>query len=218
MLKQSVVFNSALLGGFALVTVGIVALTFQGTKDAIAESRLRAAQAALNEVVPAERHNNDLFSDTLAIPEDLARSLNIQDLSDENRRMHVARMDGEPIAVIVPTAAPDGYSGRIDMIMGVDTEGRILGLRVTSHNETPGLGDKIEARKSNWILSFNGKSAASTIDGLDADFDQLTGATITRQAITRQVKRTLAALKDAELFQEDAAGEDQAIGFENADH
>lgn len=200
MLKRSIISNSLLLTVFALVTVGVVAVTQSITRDAIAESRLEAARAALYEVVPRDQHDNDLFNDAWPIPESLAKQLNLDSRGGEQQLMHLARRDGEVVAVVLPTAAPDGYSGRIEMIMGVNDEGRILGLRVTSHNETPGLGDKIEIRKSNWILSFNGKTAESTIDGLDAGFDQLTGATITRQAITRQVKRTLAALEESDLF------------------
>lgn len=200
MLKRSIISNSLLLTVFALVTVGVVAVTQSITRDAIAESRLEAARAALYEVVPRDQHDNDLFNDAWPIPEPLAKQLNLDSRGGEQQLMHLARRDGEVVAVVLPTAAPDGYSGRIEMIMGVNDEGRILGLRVTSHNETPGLGDKIEIRKSNWILSFNGKTAESTIDGLDAGFDQLTGATITRQAITRQVKRTLAALEESDLF------------------
>lgn len=202
-LKRSITFNGAVLGGFAVVTVGIVAFTQQMTEEPIAASRLKAARAALYEVVPQDKHDNDLFNDTRPLPENLVQQLGVQGRNPEQQLVHVARRDGKPVAVVVPTVAPDGYSGRIDMIMGIDDEGRILGLRVTSHNETPGLGDKIEVRKSNWILSFNGKTTESTIDGLDAEFDQLTGATITREAISRQVKKTLAAVEESALLRVD---------------
>ncbi|MGQ9425950.1 RnfABCDGE type electron transport complex subunit G [Gilvimarinus sp. F26214L] len=201
MLRRSVGFNSLLLGAFALVTAGVVATTQQLTKDSIAQSRTRAAQQALYEIIPQERHDNDLLADTLQIPEEYQEVLGLSDRAANKKQIHVARRAGEPFAVIVPTVAPDGYSGAIEMIMGIDRSG-ILGLRVTRHNETPGLGDKIETRKSNWILSFDGKSASARLDGRDPGFDQLTGATITRKAVTRQVQRTLRFFDEAGLLED----------------
>ena len=93
--------------------------------------------------------------------------------------------------------APDGYNGRIHLLVGVYVDGRIAGVRVVKHAETPGLGDAIEVRKSSWILGFDGKSLdrpeptrwAVRRDG--GEFDQLTGATITRRAVVAAVRNTL---------------------------
>lgn len=195
MLRKSIGFNSILLGLFALVTAGVVATTHQMTKERISEAQWRAAQAALYEIIPPEQHENDLITDTKAIPADLAPMLGISKEMLEEKQVHIARRDGEAFAVIVPTIAPDGYSGPIEMIMGIRKDGSIIAVRVTRHNETPGLGDAIELRKSNWILSFDGKTSASPFEERskqDSEFDQLTGATVTRTAVTRQVRRTLA--------------------------
>ena len=91
----------------------------------------------------------------------------------------------------------NGYAGEIELILGVDSDGRILGVRVLSHAETPGLGDRIEASKSDWILGFNGRSLENTTsrqwhvkrDG--GDFDQFTGATITPRGVVRAVHEGL---------------------------
>ncbi|MCW8194343.1 electron transport complex subunit RsxG [Proteobacteria bacterium 005FR1] len=195
MLRQSIGFNSTLLGIFALITAGVVAVTQQLTREPIAEAKERAAQAALYEIIPRERHDNDLLNDVMPLAEDHAHLLG----KDAQRgQIHVARSGSEPVAAILPSVAPDGYSGPIEMIVGVDADGRIAGVRVTSHNETPGLGDKIDLRKGNWILSFDGHDLESMRNGGHAassapgkGFDQLTGATITRKAVTRQVERTL---------------------------
>ncbi|GAB1256664.1 electron transport complex subunit RsxG [Aurantivibrio plasticivorans] len=200
MLKNSIGFNSVLLAIFAFVTAGVVAVTYQSTKDRISDAKLRAAQAALFEIIPKEDHDNDLFSDTVPIPEDYREFMGLTASEDLDKQMHIARRQGEPFAAIIPTVAPDGYSGPIKMIIGVYKDGSIAGVRVTDHNETPGLGDYVDVRKSNWVLSFNGKTLGSRFDektnikhpdGSEEEFDQLTGATITRTAVTRQIKKTL---------------------------
>lgn len=194
MLRRSVGFSSILLGLFALVTVGVVAVTQEMTRERISEARWRAAQAALYELIPPEQHDNDLVTDTRPISAEFATMLGLTREMLDEKQMHIARKDGEAFAVIVPTIAPDGYSGPIEMIMAIRKDGSIMGLRVTRHKETPGLGDAIELRKSNWILSFNGKTRASSFEKQsrhESEFDQLTGATITHNAVTRQVRRTL---------------------------
>jgi electron transport complex protein RnfG len=193
MLGQSIRKNSALLAGFAAITAGLIALTFQVTAGRIAEAERRAAQRALFELVPESRHDNDLLSDTLVVPEAEAKALNMS----EPRLIHVARQNGEPVALIIPTAAPDGYSGEIRLLVGVNVDGSIAGVRVLRHNETPGLGDKIELAKDSWILSFDGKSLGNpageswTVKKDGGDFDQFAGATITPRAVVKQVKRVL---------------------------
>jgi electron transport complex protein RnfG len=196
MLRRSIGFNSVLLGVFALVAAGVVATTQQLTRQPIAEAKERAAQAALYEIVPQERHDNDLLKDVIPVPGAHAALLGLNEQTAQ--QIHLARRGSQPVAAILPSVAPDGYSGPIEMIIGVEADGRIAGVRVTSHNETPGLGDKIDLRKGNWILSFDGHTLESLRNGKYAEasapgngFDQLTGATITRKAVTRQVEQTL---------------------------
>ena len=99
--------------------------------------------------------------------------------------------------VLLPVVAPDGYTEAIRLIVGIDPNGRLIGVRVTKHKETPGLGDAVELSKSDWVLSFNGTSLKAPIESEWAvkkdggAFDQLTGATITPRAIVSAVKRTL---------------------------
>lgn len=93
--------------------------------------------------------------------------------------------------------APDGYNGKIEMIIAITIEDKITGIRVLKHNETPGLGDKVELRKSNWINSFTGKQYIVKQDSrwkVKKDggmFDQFTGATITPRAVVNSVKNTV---------------------------
>jgi Na+-translocating ferredoxin:NAD+ oxidoreductase subunit G len=196
--KNSVVFgiskNSLLLGTFALVTTTLLAITADFTKDRIAKAEREAQQKALFDIVPRATHDNDMLVDTLKVPQDAWQSLGLKNGGD----IHLARKANETIAVIIPAIAPDGYSGDISMIVGVNVDGSIAGVRIINHHETPGLGDLIELKKTSWILSFNGKSINIPIttqwnvkkDG--GDFDQFAGATITPRAVVQQIHRVLA--------------------------
>lgn len=193
MLTQSISKNSLILAAFALVTAGILALTFIKTAPRIAEEEKRAAQKALLEIIPDARHDNDMLSDTWQIPDNYLPELGLSTQSN----IHIASMKGEPVAFIVPATAKDGYSGDIKLIVGVNIDGSVAGVRVLSHKETPGLGDRIDLNKSPWVLSFNGKSLIDPELSLwkvkkdGGEFDQFTGATITPRAVVNQVKRTL---------------------------
>lgn len=111
------------------------------------------------------------------------------------RTIYTASIDKQPTAAIISARATDGYAGDIDLLVGILMDGSITGVRVLQHQETPGLGDDIELRKSNWILDFNGTSLTAPIpwavkrDG--GSFDQFTGATITPRAVVRAVNQTL---------------------------
>lgn len=193
MLTQAIGKNSLILGAFALVTAGVLALTFKGTEPRIIEAQKHAAEKALLEVFPANLHDNDLISDTWQVPEDQQKVLNI----GKEATLYIARKDGHYTGAILPTVAKDGYSGDIRLIIGVDADGAITGVRVLAHKETPGLGDNIELAKSPWVLSFNGKSLSNPSpdkwkvkkDG--GEFDQFTGATITPRAVVKAVKNAL---------------------------
>lgn len=192
-LPTSIGKNSFLLFLFALLTAGILATTYEGTKETIAAAERKAAEKALLEIIPAERIDNDILLDTYSIPQSAWQQLGLQ----EEQNIHIARKDNTVIAVIVPATAPDGYSGDIKMIAGINRDGSIAGVRVLAHIETPGLGDKIDLKKSQWITDFNGKSLANpTLDNWQVkkdggEFDQFTGATITPRAVVQQVRKIL---------------------------
>ncbi|MFT6388077.1 MAG: electron transport complex protein RnfG [Cellvibrionaceae bacterium] len=185
--------NSILLLLFAIVTAGILASTYEGTKEAIATAERKAAEKALLEIVPADRIDNDLLLDTIPVPESAWQQLGLNQASD----IHIARSKNKVVAVILPIIAPDGYSGAIKMIAGINSDGSIAGVRVLSHNETPGLGDKVDIKKSNWITSFDKKSLINPVADLwkvkkdGGTFDQFTGATITPRAVVKQIKLAL---------------------------
>lgn len=191
-ISQSISKNSLVLTVFALVTAGALALTNLGTQDRIANAERAAQQRALFEIIPLGNHDNDLLNDTIDVPQTALIPLGIN-----SGKIHRARHNGEISALIIPAMAHDGYSGDISMIVGVNRDGTIAGVRILLHKETPGLGDKIELKKNQWILDFNGKSLQVPVieewkvkkDG--GTFDQFAGATITPRAVVSQVKRVL---------------------------
>ena len=191
-LARSISFNSLLLGLFALITATLLSVTFLGTEEPIADAKREVAKRALLEIVPLDRHTNDLLVDTVAIPAEFRPMLGI-----EEGVANIARQGDEPVAVILPSVAGDGYSGDIQMIIGINIDGTVAGVRVISHRETPGLGDKVDLGKNDWILDFNGKSLRNPppekwkVKKDGGDFDQFTGATITPRAVVNQVRKTL---------------------------
>lgn len=187
--------NAIGLAIFAVVTAGAIAVTQVMTADRIAYNIKAAEARALNQILPVGSYDNDLLNDTLSIDSRFNQQL-LGPLAD-NALIYRARSNGEVSAVILPAVTPDGYTTDIDLIVGVRRDGTLAGVRVVAHRETPGLGDKIDARKSDWILDFdnasltnpNAEQWAVKKDG--GEFDQFTGATITPRAVVSAVKRTL---------------------------
>jgi electron transport complex protein RnfG len=196
MLGQSISRNSILLGAFALFTTLLIAGTYLQTKDRIAIEERRAEEKALLQIVPNARHNNSMLDDTITVDES-----NVELGLRTQKSIYLARQDGTTVAAIIPVTARDGYSGDINLIVGVNVDGTIAGVRALSHRETPGLGDKVDLKKSDWVLGFNGKSLVNptiaqwTVKKDKGEFDQFTGATITPRAV---VAATLRALQYAQ--------------------
>ena len=190
-LLTSVTRNSLSLGLFAMFTVGLISLTYVFTQERIA-GQVRAYEArALMEILPGGTHDNVLLDSRVSLPP------SVQLGTQREREAYVAYNKGEAVAVIMPVIAPDGYNGRIEMMVGINHDGTIAGVRAITHKETPGLGDKINTNVTDWILGFNGKSLdnpsqsnwAVHKDG--GEFDQFAGATITPRAVVAAVYRAL---------------------------
>lgn len=191
MLSQVISKNSILLALFAAVTTAGIAGTYLGTKDIIAEQKRRAEQAALAEVMPTHKHNNSLLDSTIPVS-------NYEHLKLTNeKKIYVAKQDQQLIGYVIPAIAPDGYTGAIELIVGINVDGSVSGVRVLAHRETPGLGDAVELSKSEWILGFNERSLGNPslkqwkVKKDKGVFDQFTGATITPRAVTKAVKKSL---------------------------
>ncbi|MEX4157736.1 electron transport complex subunit RsxG [Haemophilus influenzae] len=189
-----------LLGFIALLCTAISAGIFFLTKDKIDAVIAAQQRELLLQVIPQDYFNNNLL-ESAVIPQD-KNLLGIQ-------KIYFAKKDGNVSAYAYETTAPDGYSGDIRLLVGLDPKGEVLGVRVIEHHETPGLGDKIERRISNWILGFTNQSInehnlsewAVKKDG--GKFDQFSGATITPRAVINQTKASaLVMLNNRALLQQ----------------
>lgn len=184
--------NGVLLGIFAAVTATAIAWTELNTREQILQAEKAAEARQLMEIFPAGSHDNSLVDDRFTLPAGTQR-LGLR----RDRQGYRVRQGGRVVGVILPATAPDGYSGDIRLLVGVRRSGEVAGVRVTTHRETPGLGDAIDTRKSDWILGFNGRSLSNpapkgwTVKKDGGAFDQFTGATITPRAVTGAVYRTL---------------------------
>jgi len=180
------------LGLVAILGTGLLTVVDRLTADRIAEQQRKVVLRQLGQIVPPSRYDNALQDDRFSF-RDESSFPNGQEVI-----AYRARQKGQPVAVILKFAAPNGYNGAIGLLAGINADGSIAGVRVTSHKETPGLGDAIERDKSDWVLGFNGKSLgkpppdqwAVRRDG--GAFDQFTGATITPRAVVAAVRRALA--------------------------
>ncbi|EJO93065.1 RnfABCDGE type electron transport complex subunit G [Ectopseudomonas mendocina DLHK] len=189
-ISRSMLKNALVLGLFAIGTVGSVALLQQGTATRIAAAEREAQVRALAEILPAGSYDNHLLDNRI--------ELNAPELGHRSPQSAYLALKGEqPSALILPVTAPDGYSGAIHLLVGIFADGRLAGVRVLGHKETPGLGDKIELAKSDWVRSFEGKSLNNpgedgwAVKKDRGDFDQFAGATITPRAVVKAVHGAL---------------------------
>lgn len=192
-MKRSVpvLVSGALLGMFGVVGAGLVGLSHDLTAERIAQNERQAVLDRLQVLLPAGSVANDLLNDTIDVS---APDL----LGAETTRVHRGRnAAGEPVAVVLNPVITQGYSGDIKLMVAIRADGTVSGVRVLSHRETPGLGDKIERERSAWIESFDGKSlfepdaAGWSVKRDGGEFDQFTGATITPRAVVRGVHESL---------------------------
>lgn len=176
------------LGVFACATTGLVAITHYLTEDTIKEQERIQLLSVLNQVIPQQAHDNELYTScTFVSAPELGTS--------EPLPAYIATLDGQFNGLAIEAVAPDGYNGAIKVIVGLNKQGSITGARVLSHQETPGLGDKIDMRITDWMTSFTGKQPTSENIGDwrvrkdGGQFDQFTGATITPRAVVNAVKQ-----------------------------
>lgn len=191
MKKAPILIAAFILGSFAVGGVGLVAVTHDLTDARIAENQREAMLRKLEAIVPDGRMTNDPLQDRIEVSDpDL--------LGAPVTEVYRVRDQGAPVALILKPVVPDGYAGPIKLLVSVLRDGSLGGVRVLEHHETPGLGDKIEERKDDWIVEqFNGRSLgeppaeqwAVKRDG--GVFDQFTGATITPRSVVNAVRDTL---------------------------
>ena len=187
---RNVLKSAAALGLVAIAGTTLLTTVDAVTADRIAAQERRVILEQLGQIIP-QHHDNQLLDDRITI-RDARYFPNGQQVT-----AYRARQQGEPIAAVLKLNAVNGYNGNISLLVGINSNGSLRGVRVTSHKETPGLGDGIEIEKSDWINTFSGKSLhqpgpggwAVKRDG--GEFDQFTGATITPRAVVEAVRLAL---------------------------
>ncbi len=191
MLLRQMIITSAILGGFAIAGSGLVAITHEATEERIEQAHRESLLRSLHELVTPEQSDNDLYHDVIEVTDKALLG------SDKPVRIYRARKHGQPVAALLTPIAPNGYSGDIKLLVAVNYDGTLAGVRVLEHRETPGLGDDIELSRSKWVLDFNNHSLQSLnsqqwkVKKDGGEFDQFTGATITPRAIVQAVHLSL---------------------------
>ena len=184
--KSWIVIASAAISA-AIIVYGVMQLT----SLRIAHNEQAWLEAQINVLVPSTMHDNDMLSDNI--------TLNVPESFDTNDPVVIyrARRNGLPIAAVMHAIAPDGYGGPIELLVAVNYDGEILGVRILSHHETTGIGNAFESPESHWLHDFKGHSihrpdsAGWNVRKDGGDFEQFTSATITPRAIIKAVQRTL---------------------------
>ena len=193
---RNMIISAILLAMFAVAGTFFVTYTFDNTIDRINENKRLALLKSIHVLIPPSAHDNDIFTDIISVQN--------KDLLGSKKPVKVyrARKNNIPVAVIINSVAPDGYSGNIELLVAININATLAGVRVVHHKETPGLGDAIEENRSDWITKFKQRSLANldkkgwAVKRDGGEFDQFTGATITPRAIVKAVYNTLRYYKE----------------------
>ena len=186
--------TAAILFLFVIIFTGVLSGAYLWTKPALEASAAEEKMKLIDEVLPRSAYDNELLKDTVTLPASPLLG------TDEPTTAYRARKGTQPVALVLEAVAPDGYSGKIRLILAVNLDGSIAGVRVTQHRETPGLGDYIEPKKDRnkerpWITQFNGHAYAATTDKEwkvkkdGGQFDFMAGATVTPRAVIKAVRK-----------------------------
>jgi len=184
-------YQAGLLGGFATLAGALLVGGHLLTQDAIALRLQEDLSRSLEQVIPARLHDND----------PAASPLELSDSDGAPVRAYRA-LRGHEVTGVALRVTGYGYAGAIDLVLGLDPAGRILGVRVLAHKETPGLGDQIDAAKGDWIRHFDGKSLGDPPAdrwGVKRDggvFDQFAGATISPRGVVKAIKEGLMLFRE----------------------
>ncbi|MDO8810631.1 MAG: electron transport complex subunit RsxG [Gallionella sp.] len=199
MKQQRMLVHGVILGVFCLGFAVVLAVTDRLTVKDIAARALEDRLNSLSQVIPASIHDNNLVADAIAMKNESGREITV----------YRATKNGK-VTGLAYEIFGTGYSGEMKLMLGIDVDGKVLGVRVLAHKETPGLGDKIEVKKGDWILRFTGLSIGNPpvekwkVKKDGGQFDQFAGATITPRGVVGAIRKGL------ELF---AANKTQMLDF-----
>ena len=199
--------TAAILFLFVIIFTGLLSAAYQWTKPAIEASAIEEKMKLIDEVLPRAEYDNQLLTDTVNLPPTPELGLS------EASTVYRARRGTTPVALVFEAVAPDGYAGKIRLVLAMRADGSVAGVRVTQHKETPGLGDYVEVKKDKnkarpWITQFAGMSLA-TVNDRDwkvkkdgGRIDYYAGATVTPRAVAKAVHKavTWASAQREQLF------------------
>jgi len=208
--------SSVILFIFVIAFTAVLATVFSMTAPAIQASAAEEEMRMIKEVLPTALYDNDLLKNTLELPP--TRELG----QDDSSKAYRATLAGQPSAIVLEAVAADGYAGKIRMLVAIQANGRLAGVRITQHKETPGLGDYVDPKKDKnksrpWITQFDGLSF-DTLPEKDwkvkkdgGHFDSNAGATVTPRAVVKAVREALkyANQNRAQLFGSNTAKQEQ---------
>lgn len=195
-MRKAIQKNAGVLAIFAIVCTAVVGFVHSLTKEEIELQKQQQLLERLSQVINPSTYNNEIINNCILV----TQTINEQKVKAENQTPHaayIAKFNETPVAIAITTTAPDGYNGNIDILVGIKSTGIVSGVRVLAHNETPGLGDKIELKRHPWITKFTNKKINGNPDprwkvAKDGGmFDQFTGATITPRAVVKAVHNTV---------------------------
>lgn len=211
MSDQSIIKTGLTLAVIAAICTALVALTFQATRERIAANEKALLEQSLQPALAGTFYDSGVSESRLVLPSPHGLPGN------EPAVVYRVFAEGEPVAALFAVTARDGFSGPIRILVGIGVDGRVTGVRILRHRETPGLGDKIESARSDWVFQFDGHSMgdpvatgwAIEVDG--GEFDQLTGASITPRAIIKAIRDTLNYFETHQdaIFLSESSGENE---------
>ena len=193
-IKQTLAYPAVLMGAVALLVCSLLMVTNSLTAEPIAQRQREDLTRQLNQVLPDSVYDNQPLDQKYQ-----------EEIDGQEFTFYRARLQDKVSAIILFTQSA-GYSGDIAMLVAIKADGELSGVRVLSHTETPGLGDKIELAKSDWILGFSGLSLSNpdttgwAVKKDGGQFDAFTGATITPRAVVKGVFETLQLFKANQEF------------------
>lgn len=204
MADKFVIKTGVTLAAIAAICTALVAATYQLTEERIAANEKALLERSLQPALGGISYDGSVSESQIVLqaPHDLP--------GNSPAIIYRVYAKEQPVAALFAVTARDGFSGPIRMLVGVEFDGRVSGVRILQHRETPGLGDKIESARSDWIFQFEDRSIGDPVvaqwaiksDG--GDFDQLTGASVTPRAIIKAVRNTLLYFDDhrEEIFEQ----------------
>ncbi len=209
MASSRVLKSGVTLAAIAAVCTSLVAMTYQVTRERIAANEQAWLEQSLQPALAGLFFDSGVSESRVTIPAP-------HDLPGSPDAVIYRVYSGDtPVAALFVVSARDGYAGAIRLLVGVDIAGTVTGVEVLEHRETPGLGDRIESTKSDWVKQFDGRSLAAPLtsgwkikrDG--GEFDQLTGASVTPRAVIKAIKETLVYFNTNQAAVFAAAADDQ---------